>query len=573
MRPPHRTETAPDARVRWSPYDEWESPWALEECSVGRDFDPRPGQEKTPAFDDARGGAGARALTGAVLEFEPPEKETPPAEAEPPPSRKVEKPGRVEKPPPKTAAEPVVPRAGRAEEARPEELFKPVPVPEARAPREKTAARGRARAPREHPSTAWGTLFSLGLGALGFVMLVWLYWQDAPPESDEDLHPGLPADQTPVIHSPVKLRAFLDSVPRVRDPRLRELPPWEWDTPSLAEHARSGGTALDNLRDLLEDADWHPLHSGWCLVDHSSHEAWPDVIFLLQSHAAYLARRGHELDAFTAALDLAELSRRVLELWAWPAYARRAQDMGLGAAQSLAVLLKSTRLDEPSLAELQEQYTRCRPETELMRGYCAAFYLHQKKSLLGARSGEPLDMLPGGVLAPRPGRFFFKVHETLALFAQACREARDAVSGPAYAPRGGAPAAEAAGKPLFYHPNSAGAAWFQERAALLREMPARHHLAQARHGLVLTLFALRRHGLEHGAPPATLAELSPRWLEKELSDPFSGDAYRHEPGEGLLGSVGTDFRPGEMRRGAVPLSDDLEPCVETGLKSAGQPPD
>lgn len=588
--PRHSREPAADGPVRWSPFDDWESPWCLEDCSAGDVFARPAPSEKASHGHKTRAPKGrvqaARPLTGEVLEFEAADEFLTPAPPSSPPQRPFparepvvkKKPVVVTEkaaPEPDPAPAPEFPQAPQTRKTK-EELFKPVPVTPPLETEAGThrAQRARLRAGRARPAASWGTLFSLGLGALGLLLLSWIYWHDAPAKSDEDLRVELPADQTPVIHSHVKLRTFLDSVPPVEDLRLRSLPPWDWDTPSLSEHLRAGGTALDNLRDLLEDEDWHPLHSAWCHTDHSAHAAWPHVIFLIQAQSAYLARRGNEMEAFTAALDLAEMSRRVMEMWSWPAYARVAQDLGLGAAQSLAVLLKDTRLDAPTLAAFQEQYTACRPETAIMRQYCAAFYTHQKKTLIGARSGEPLDTLPGGIQQPRHARVFFKVNETLALFANLCRDARDEISRPAYAARTDTGLVmDEPRRPLFYHPNSAGAAWFEDRAALLRQMPPRHHLAQCRHGLVLSLFALRRHLAEKKRPPESLEALVPEWLAQKLTDPFTGNAFGYDAARGLLYSAGADLRADGGRPGLPPLADDLEPTVETGIQSARRPPD
>ncbi len=409
-------------------------------------------------------------------------------------------------------------------------------------------------------------LVPLGVVLLVLCLVAWRFWHDTPRESDEDLR--LPASDTtppPTHASPLKLRAFLEAVRPVQQLSLRALPPTEWDTPSLSAHVRANGTALDNLRDLLEDADWHPRHAAWFVTDHSGHEAWPHVIFLLQAQAAYLGRRGEEAEAFTAAIDLAELSRRILELTAWPGYVWRAQDLGAGAAQTLAELLRQTRLDAATLAGFQEQFTRCEPATELMRQHCAAIYLHEKKCLLGEQSGEPRETLPPGVPLPRAGRLTFKVNATLALVARACRDLRDEFSRPAYTSAGGFLASLPNGRPArFYDPNRDGIAWFNERLGGLRQLADRHALALARHSLVRVLFGVRRHAVERGRLPASLAELVPAQLSAVPVDPFTGEPLVFDPVRGLIYSAGADCLSANGRTGQPPLSDDNEPTVMVG---------
>jgi hypothetical protein len=409
-------------------------------------------------------------------------------------------------------------------------------------------------------------LVPFGIVLLVLCLLAWHFWHDMPRESDEDLRLPLPVAPLPEVHpAPLKLRAFLDAVRPLQQLSLRALPPADWDTPALSAHVRANGTALDNLRDLLEDADWHPRHGAWFTVDLSGHEGWPHVIFLLQAQAAYLARRGEEAEAFTAATDLAELSRRVLELNAWPGYVWRAQDLGAGAAQTFAELLRQTRLDAATLAGFQEQFARCEPGTELMRQYCAAFYLHEKKCLLGDQSGEPPETLPPGVPLPRAGRLTFKVNATLALVARACRDLRDEFSRPAYAAAGGFLTSLPNGRPApFYDPNRDGVAWFNDRLGSLRPLAERHALALARHGLVRVLFAARRHAAEHRRLPASLGDLVPAYLAAVPVDPFTGEPFVFDPVRGLIYSAGADCLSSNGRASLPPLSDDNEPTVRLG---------
>lgn len=414
--------------------------------------------------------------------------------------------------------------------------------------------------------TRWTGAVVLALAALTFMLLARIYLLDQPPEFDEDLRPAAALDQTPMTRAPEKLRAFLDAIRPLEDLSLQPQPAWSWDTPSLARHLRTNGTALDNLRDLLEDADWHPRHAAWHGVNLSPHPAWPEAVRLLQAQAAYLARRAEEAEAFTAAIDLAELSRRLQDIWAWPGYTELGLQLQRGAVETLAELLKATRLPEDRLARFQDEFGRCQPEPALLREAFAAFYRHEKKLLLGPASGERLDTMPAGQRHQRPRRLFFKPNATLARFAAAFRELRDAAERPPYAGTIGSRVRRLS--PPFYAPNAAGEAYFNARIAGYLDLPQQQHLARARHDLVRCLFALRRHVAREQRLPAALAELAPRYLAEVPADPFSGEPLRYEPARGRLYSVGLDLVPEGGKPTQPPLGDALEPTVELGIRVA-----
>jgi hypothetical protein len=81
----------------------------------------------------------------------------------------------------------------------------------------------------------------------------------------------------------MKLRKFLDSLVPIENAALYGKPPWLWDTPTLSRIVQANGTALDNLRDLLEDADWHPAHAAWHASDLCDDPRW---------HQAMLSQAG-----------------------------------------------------------------------------------------------------------------------------------------------------------------------------------------------------------------------------------------------------------------------------------------
>jgi transcriptional regulator with XRE-family HTH domain len=88
-------------------------------------------------------------------------------------------------------------------------------------------------------------------------------------------------------------------------------------------------------------------------------------------------------------------------------------------AQTLADLLRQTKLSESTLRQFQRQFNVCQPDVETLERAMNAFYVHEKKLMLGPKSGELLDTMPGGVQLKRPGRLFFKPNETLQHFAAA----------------------------------------------------------------------------------------------------------------------------------------------------------
>lgn len=457
-------------------------------------------------------------------------------------------------------------------------IFKPVEVPsletppakdeESRTAREETPKR--RPIPRRSRQSSWGTLISLSLGTLGFTLLAWIYLHDSPRESDEDLRPVMVVDQTPTTRAPEKLKAFLTSLVPVPDVALRSRPAWLWDTPTLADHIRANSPAFDNLRDLLEDYDWHPHHADWHREDLSEGFAWEQAGHLLQARALYLARRGEEESAFSAALDMARLSRRLQDVWAWPGYLRRSLDMQSEAMQTLAALLKSTRLDSATLGRFQVELSLSRLNEDAMRQASAAGYVHEKKLLLGPSSGELLDTMPAGQQHPRPARLFFKMNETLGLFATAFRELRDELTRPPYTRLsvGSSASRIRLTAPKFYYPNSAGEAYFSDRIAPLLQLPQHYSLTQAKHSLVRCFFALRRYLADRRSLPPGLQNLMPAYLDEVPKDPFSGEAVQFDGNKGLLYSVGINLIGEGGRITVVPMDDDREPTLELGIATA-----
>lgn len=486
-------------------------------------------------------------------------------------------------------------------DAKPREPLAPVPPPAANAPGLDIPLRDEPREPRaqEHanrfsrsdpqlsltlqqpkskPRSApaesgisWGTLIFLSLGLLSFAFGAWIYLHDIEPEMDDDLRIDRPVDVTPVITAPDRLQMFLHSIIPLESRELALRPPSDWDTPSLSRFVQANGPALGNLKDFLEDPDWHPRHSSWHGIDLGSHRSWVQAGILKQAEAAYLSRLQKEEAAFTAAIDLAELAHRLEDMWAWPSFSRRSIEMHRRAAQTLAVLLRQTRLSASQLAQFHQQHQSCAPGTETFVRAINAFYIHEKKLLLGAGSGEPLDTMPGGVLNRRPGRLLFKVNETLSLFADCMRQLK---SGIAEAPFSEMTAAEELVRRtrkealVFYQPNAAGQAYFCERMEDYIHLPADTARARTQHGLVHTLFAIRRALAETKRIPQTLPDLVPAYLEGLPTDPYSGEPFLYNAPRGILYSVGDNFTDEDGMITEPPMNDPGEPTVQIGVAAA-----
>lgn len=513
--------------------------------------------------------------------------------------------GAVELPPKRTPETPMAPQADLDQRFRPpspESLVKPMPEPVPASPpapstsgrfaQKKTAFQPvdvdvpPAQTPLKRsgpvpnsvrrapgPAFPWGTLLTSLLGVAGLVLLGSIYLIDAQPVSDEDLSPKVPVDTAPKIAGPERLGVFLQAVNILADMELAMKPAWKWNMPTLQSFIQGNESAIDAFRDLLGDFDWHPHHAAWHQEDLGEHRSWPHVRILLQARVIYLQQLGDEKAAFSAALDLGRLSRRIQEMWSWPSYSQRAQEMHMACVQVISQLLKDTRLSSAELKRLQDDFAGLTPLDDQLQGALSALYIHEKKRLFGARSGEPLDTMPGGVLQERPGRLFFKKHETLGLFADACRQLRDeVVETPFSAPLGGRQPLVKARQTLWFQPNGAGNAYFLQFIGLARDLPQRHHLGRTRHGLVLSLFGIRRYLADHHKLPSGLSDLRPDYLADIPIDPYSGESLHYDPLAGLLFSVGADFRSESGHITEPPLADPNEPTVDLGVAVAKEAP-
>ena len=442
------------------------------------------------------------------------------------------------------------------------------PLPNVAPPSRLVTAPRRPRAPVER-EVSWSTLVILSMGMLAFVFIVWQYLDDPALGADEDLRLKRPVDQALTIQTPEKLRKFLDSIVPFESTALYGKPPWLWDTPTLSRIVQSSGAALDNLRDLLEDADWHPTHAAWHATDLCSDPRWHQALRLKQAEAAYLSRRMQEEEAFTAAIDLAELGWRLEQIWAWPSCYERSLEAQAFAAQTLADLLRQTKLPEATLRQYQRQFNVCQPSVEMLERAMNAFYVYEKKLILGPRSGELLDTMPGGVQLQRPGRLFFKPKETLQHFATAFRQLKDDVKTPLALTSDvrlkDIPAVEGS-----YQPNSAGRVYFHQRSKQYTRLPTLLGQARARGNLIITLFAVRRCIAEKKTLPGTLEHLRTfNFLLDVPVDPYTGAPLHYNLARGLIWSVGNDLKSSDGTATEPPMNDAAEPTVEIGIAVAG----
>lgn len=442
-------------------------------------------------------------------------------------------------------------------------------VPQPQSPPERVAPKSGSARQQPESSSSWGTLFITSLGLAGALLLGWIYFSDIPAPLDDDLILLEPVDLAPKIAGPERLSTFLQAVNSIPDLNVALQPSWKWDIKTLESYVRGNGAALDALRDLLGDFDWHPRHAAWHQVDLGAHASWPHVRILLQARVAYLLALGNEESALLAAIDIGRLSHRLQDMWSWPTYMQRSQELHMACVQMMAYVLKQTRLGSAELKLVQDEFIRCAPLDGHLQRALSAFYLHEKKLLLGEKSGAPLDTMPGGVLQERPGRLFFKKQETLSLFAENFRELRDqVVITPLAAVDRGARSVRRPVALSQFQPNGEGERYYKQRIEPSLELPARHHLAKARHDLVLCLFAIRRYLADQHNLPSGLEVLRPGYLQDIALDPFSGEPLRYDPLKGVLFSVGANLRAEGGSITEPPLSDPDEPTVELGITAS-----
>lgn len=410
------------------------------------------------------------------------------------------------------------------------------------------------------------------LGVLVVMVLAYTYLKDEPRPWEDDLKRPALTEKTPDLSAPSRMKYMLTAGSKIRLIEYPNTPPWEWDTPSLAQALDDNGLVLDNLRDLLaeREEEWSPRSLLWMIEDFGSDSAWHAVMRLKQAEAAYLSRSGREEAAFLAAMDLAKLGHFLEQLDAWPSFMDRSLDLHKSSAQSLAMLLRNTRLDAPTLRRLQEEeYRPWAPSAAALREAMSGFYGFERKLLVGPEDGEP--PLPEGYIPLRTDWLLFKPNATLHLFADSFRELKSESSATVMARQnqiGYRMRQRAKGGMLIPDGNATGDEYFATRIQPYFGLPDRHGLARAQHSAIMTLFAVRRFLLTEARVPKDASELTAVYLPDDVVDPFTGSRLRINLASGLIYSVGTDVRDDGGRITPLPLDDPTEPTLEIGISVA-----
>lgn len=409
----------------------------------------------------------------------------------------------------------------------------------------------------------WFLLF-----VLAGLLLTLAYLKDDATVWDDDLRHASPVGDE-VVSAPTRMKTMLYSAMRADWDRPAGAV-WNWDTPTLSRFLENHGMVLDNFRDLLEEKEeeWKPRNILWQVEDLGSLvQAWKTVIMLKQVEVEYLARRGDEEQAFMAAVDMAVMGTLLENLDTWPSFMERALDLHESAVESLAVLLQNTKLSESVLRRLQvEEYGPWVPSNERLAEAMKGFYTFERKLILGPEKGEA--PLPPEHVTAREGWMQFKPNATLRLFADSFRELADACKPAVFAKTSQLSHRlyqRVSGVQGIGNPNSSGEAYFASRILRYAQMPERMNLARAKHQIVMTLFSVRRSVAAEFQVPESLEELVPKYLDAVPKDPFTGAPIGYNAEKGLIYSVGLDLKDDGGRETEVPLSDILEPSVQTGI--------
>ncbi len=408
---------------------------------------------------------------------------------------------------------------------------------------------------------------------LGLLLVVYAYLHDDPPPWDNDLITISEAPQNKDISAPLRMKTMLQAAGKIKLSQLSSKPPWEWDTPMLAQALESHSAVLDNFRDLLEEkeTEWMPECRVWKMEDFGAHPEWTQIILLKQAEVAYLARRDQEEAAFIAALDMAVLGHLLERLDAWPSFMRRAFDLHESSAQSLAMLLKNTRLSEERLRRLQnEEFKPWGPSDASLGRSMRGYYAYEKKLIMGPQPGEP--PLPPGYVPARSGWLLFKPNATLRLFADSFRELKDeaAISSISRVDQidSRIQRHRASGSGALGGPNKSGDEYFRTRIRPYLDLLDEHGLAKARYAVVTALFGVRRYIAKEARIPQKLEDLVPTYLTAVPVDPFSNEPLHYDAKQGLIYSVGTNLMDEGGKPTPLPMDDPTEVTVSTGIGTA-----
>ncbi len=401
--------------------------------------------------------------------------------------------------------------------------------------------------------------------ACAFAFGIWVLWQsDGKAPEDGSLVPVVTEARQPnPVHT--QLSHFLNRFEF--DGNLTGMSGWkDYDTETLGELVQKNGSALELILSCLAERDWEPQHPAWRTGNLAGDLPWADLARVKQAEALYLQRRGLEVGAFRSAFDLMEFGRKIQEVEGWPNYFLTGLDVYHRGLETVAQLVDDTRMDSAQLGALQRTFAAHIPpgEPELVTFFRASYGL--EKAIL---QGESAPARPGDFSfhMARPDGILFKPNRTLALFADAFSSLIEDAPKPHYE-RTRMDLSDSESASLL-DSNRTGRRYFATAMLPYAEIPEKQALSVAHYEAVTTLVALRRHGLDLGRLPDTLADLDTTYLKVVPSDPFDGDELRYSKNRKVVYSTGADRVDSGGKPGRTGFSNRDEPTLEITFSAGG----
>lgn len=419
---------------------------------------------------------------------------------------------------------------------------------------------------RRRPHFASKAHFVAAIGMACILTLgVWVFWQaDGGVPEDTELTPVVSETLQPnPVHT--QLSHFLM---RFRfDTDFSGMSGWkDYDTETLAELLKKNGSGLELILSCLAAKEWQPDHPSWRSGNLGGDLPWSDLARVKQAEALYLQRRGLEVAAFRSAFDLMEFGRKVQEVAAWPNYFLTGLDIYHRGLETVEQLVDDTRMNSAQLGALQRTFAAHHPpgESDLVTFYQSGYGL--EKAIL---EGESAPARPGtfSFHVARPEGALFKPNRTLALFADAFTNLISDASKPHFQ-RTLMDLTDSL-KASILDSNRTGQQYFAKAMMPYLEISEKQALSVAHYEAVKTLFALRRHGLDVGRLPDTLADLGTKYLKAVPSDPFDGDSLRYSRYRKVVYSTGVDRIDSGGNPGRAGFLNRDEPTLEIPFSTGG----